>query len=150
MSRVAFAEMMADAARGSYAVGYFESWNLESLLAVADAAEAARSPVILGFSGIYLPHPDRRAHDRLAPYAAMAAAVANDLTVPACLLFNESPERDWVMQAVDAGFDLVMFSDDTIPAADRVAAIRAIAGHAHRHGGAIEAELEPLPGVAGD
>ena len=26
--------------RGGYAVGYFESWNLESLLAVADAAEA--------------------------------------------------------------------------------------------------------------
>ncbi len=45
--------------RGGYAVGYFESWNLESLLAVADAAEAERSPVILGFSGIYLPHPGR-------------------------------------------------------------------------------------------
>ena len=30
---------------------------LESLLAVADAAAAERSPVILGFSGIYLPHP---------------------------------------------------------------------------------------------
>ena len=38
MTLVAFDELMADAERGGYAVGYFESWNLESLLAVADAA----------------------------------------------------------------------------------------------------------------
>ena len=38
-----------------------------AVLAVADAAEAARSPVIVGFSGIYLPHPARRERDRLAP-----------------------------------------------------------------------------------
>ena len=84
-------ELIADAERGGYAVGYFESWSLESLLAIADAAEAARSPVILGFSGIYLPHPERRARDPLAPYFAMAAAVADHVTVPTCLLFNESP-----------------------------------------------------------
>src|SRR6266513_2034131 len=80
----------------------------------------------------------------------MAAAVADGMTVPACLLFNESPERDWVIQAVDAGFDLVMYSDDAIPVAERVAAIRAVVGHAHRRGAAVEAELEALPGVAGD
>ena len=59
MPLVPFHQLMADAEAGGYAVGYFESWNLESLLAVADAAEAARSPVILGFSGIYLTHPRR-------------------------------------------------------------------------------------------
>ena len=67
MPLVPFRDLMADAARSCYAVGYFESFNLESLLAVADAAEAARSPVIVGFSGIYLPHPARRERDRLAP-----------------------------------------------------------------------------------
>src|SRR5260221_11695585 len=100
MPLVPFRDLMADAARGGYAVGYFESWNLESLLAVADAAEAQRSPVILGFSGIYLPHPDRRVIDPLAAYAAMARAVGEALTVPACLLFNESPNRQWVADAV--------------------------------------------------
>ena len=77
---------MADAARGGYAVGYFESWSLESLLAVADAAEAERSPVILGFSGIYLPHPARQVRDRLAPYAAMASGRLPTISpfLPAC------------------------------------------------------------------
>ena len=50
MSLMPFAELMAHAESEGYAVGYFESWNLESLLAVADAAERTRSPVILGFS----------------------------------------------------------------------------------------------------
>ena len=65
MPLVGFRELMDEAERGGYAVGYFESWNLESLLAVADAAERTRSPVILGFSGIYLPSPDRRVADPL-------------------------------------------------------------------------------------
>ena len=47
MPLVPFKDMMANAERGKYAVGYFESWNLESLLAVADAAEAARSPAVM-------------------------------------------------------------------------------------------------------
>jgi fructose/tagatose bisphosphate aldolase len=150
MARASFAELMAAAERGGYAVGYFESWNFESLLAVADAAEAMRSPVILGFSGIYLPHSARVVRDPLAAYAAMAAAVADALTVPACLLFNESPDRTWVTAAIDAGFDLVMFSDDAVPADERIGIIRGFAEHAHRRGGAVEAELASLPGVAGD
>jgi hypothetical protein len=75
-----------------------------ALLAFADAAKAARSPVIVGFNGIYLPHPARRERDRLAPYAAMALAVCRNLTVPTCLLLNEPPHADWVAAAIDQGF----------------------------------------------
>ena len=150
MPLVPFRDLMADAATGGYAVGYFESWNLESLLAVADAAEAERSPVILGFSGIYLPHPLRRAPDRLAPYAAMALAVCRDLSVPACLLFNECPHEDWVADAIDAGFNLVMFSDDRLGRDAAIAANKRLVTLAHAKGAAVEAELAPLAGVAGD
>src|SRR6188474_303171 len=107
MARASFAELMAAAENGGYAVGYFESWNLESLLAVADAAEATRSPVILGFSGIYLPHPQRVARDPLSTYAAMGLDVCRRLSVPACLLFNESPNLEWVFEAIELGFGLV-------------------------------------------
>ncbi len=141
---------MEAAAAGGYAVGYFESWSLESLLAVADAAEAERSPVILGFSGIYLPHPGRAVVDPLAPYAAMARSVAERLTVPAVLLFNESPHREWVSDAIDAGFNLVMFSDENLGIAESVAVIRDLARAAHANSAAIEAEVAPLPGVGGE
>ena len=150
MPMLPFPQMMEAASEGGYAVGYFESWNLESLLAVADAAEAERSPVILGFSGIYLPHPDRVVPDPLAAYAAMGQAVAERLTVPAVLLFNESPDRQWVADAIDAGFNLVMFSDEDLGAEQSLAIVRAFAQQAHAKGAAIEAEVAPLPGVGGE
>ena len=150
MPLVAFQDLMADAARHRYAVGYFESFSLKSLLAVTDAAAAERSPVILGFSGIYLPHPARRVRDRLAPYAAMGLAICRDLTVPACLLFNECPHADWVEAAIGLGFSLVMFSDDALDDSGAVAIITRLVELAHARGAAIEAELAPLPGVGGD
>jgi fructose/tagatose bisphosphate aldolase len=150
MTLVPFNTLMNDAIAGGYAVGYFESWNLESLLAVADAAEAVRSPVILGFGGIYLPHPQRVVKDPLQVYAAMGLEVCRRITVPACLLFNESPNFDWVMDAVRAGFGLVMYSDDRQSPAARESRIAELALAAHRSNQAVEAELFALPGVAGD
>jgi fructose/tagatose bisphosphate aldolase len=140
---------MTIAEQARYAVGYFESWNLESLLAAADAAEAARSPVILGFSGIYLPHPGRAVRDPLAVYAAMGLAVCRSLSVPACLLFNESPHLPWVLDAIDAGFNLVMFTDEALSPGEHTAAVRRLCEKAHAAGCAVEAEMAPLPGVAG-
>lgn len=150
MPLVAFRDLIADATRSGYAVGYFESFSLEFLLAVADAAEAARSPVILGFSGIYLPHPARQVRDRLAPYAAMGLAVCRDLTVPACLLFNEFPHADWVAAAIDQGFSLVMFSNDALDDEAALATVGRLVALAHARGAAVEAELAGLPGVGGD
>jgi ketose-bisphosphate aldolase len=144
-------DQLTDAARqGTYAVGYFESWSLESLLAVADAAEAVRSPVILGFSGIYLPDPLRHVRDPLTLYAAMGLEVCRRISVPASLLFNESPYLEQVLQAVDLGFNLVMFSDEELGPDERIQAVTRVVEKAHAAGAAVEAELDPLPGVAGE
>ena len=59
--------LMQRASAAGYALGYFESWNLESLQGVIDAAEQTRSPIILGFNGGFLSRADR-----LAPRAARA------------------------------------------------------------------------------
>jgi fructose/tagatose bisphosphate aldolase len=45
---------MGRAREGGYAVGYFESWNLESLCGVIEAAEHARAPVVIGFNREFL------------------------------------------------------------------------------------------------
>jgi len=150
MTLVALDQLMDAARRGTYAVGYFESWNLESLLAVADAAEAVRSPVILGFSGIYLPDPSRRVRDPVGVYAAMGLEVCRRISVPACLLFNESPYLEEVLQAVDLGFNLVMFSQEELGPDERIQAVTRVVEKAHSAGAAVEAELDPLPGVAGE
>lgn len=152
MSVLPFHELMQDAARGQYAVGYFESWNLESLLAVADAAEATRSPVLLGFSGIYLPHPRRRTREALGDYFALAQNVAARISVPACLVFNESPHLDWVNEAIERGFGLVMYSDESLAPPSLISTLQSVVVRAHNHPApvAVEAELDALPGVGGE
>ena len=150
MGQVSFGQLMRDAERRGYAVGYFESWNLESLLAVADAAEAARSPVILGFSGIALPRPDRAAPEHLADYAALGSAVCARLSVPACLLFNESPSIEWVRDAASQGFGIVMYADEEAGYDELVSRTRLVSDHAHAVGSAVEGEPHSLPGIGGD
>src|SRR6185436_15686158 len=150
MALVPFNELMPEAEKGNYAVGYFESWNLESLQAVADAAESTRSPVILGFSGIYLPHPARTRRENLKVYAALGLETCRSLSVPSCLLFNESPDFDWVTEAIELGFGLVMYTDEEVSVEEQVERVRAIVERAHRKGVAVEGELMPLPGVGGE
>ena len=149
MPHVRFTELMTAAEAGGYAVGYFESWNMESLFAVADAAVAMRSPVILGFSGIHFPLAESGKKERLGVCAKMAGALCESLAVPACLLFNESPHLNWVLAAIPAGFDLVMFTDATLPPDDLERSVRQVATEAHAKSVAVEAEMMALAGVDG-
>jgi ketose-bisphosphate aldolase len=145
-----FNELMDHAASEEYAVGYFECWNLESLLAVADAAVATRSPVLVGFSGIYLPHPDRIRTEPASIYAALGVELCRLLPVPAGLVFNESPHLDTVFQAINHGYGLVMFSREDNTLDEQIAAVQKVVSTAHEVGCAVEGEAIALPGVGGD
>jgi fructose/tagatose bisphosphate aldolase len=115
---------MQRAEQSSYAVGYFESWNLESLLAVADAAEATRSPVILGFQRDLPAAPAARRARSSEHLRGDGLDVCRRLKVPACLLFNESPNLEWVFEAIELGFGLVMYTEDAVGAAEQSVRVR--------------------------
>ena len=68
MPLVSIPELIRDARENHYALGYFESWNLESLQGVLDCAEETRSPIILGFKGEFLSHLGRQVPERLRRY----------------------------------------------------------------------------------
>ena len=110
MSRVAVNELMKHAKEHKYAVGYFESWNLESTLAVVRAAENMKSPVIIGVCGTYLGEPKRAYKESLTVYQAMLAQIAEEAAVPVALLLNEADDEDMVIRASPCGFDMVMFA----------------------------------------
>jgi len=140
----AIGPMMRRALEGGYAVGYFESWNLESLQGVVDAAEQTFSPVILGFNGAFLSGP-RRATERLALYGALGLAAAESSSVPCGLIFNECPRDDWVVAAMAAGFNLVMLADPDAAHTEMIDRVAAITRRAHSQQIAVEAEVGELP-----
>ncbi len=140
------ARLTRDCQAGGYAIGYFESWNLESLQGVLAAAEQSQSPVIIGFNGEFLSRPDRDAAERLALHGALGAAAASSASVPCGFIFNECSQDDWVRRAVTAGFNLVMPVPAEGESEDQYTArVRRFANFAHSQGVAVEAELGSLP-----
>jgi ketose-bisphosphate aldolase len=143
-------ELINRARASGYAVGYFESWNIDSLQGVLDAAEKTRSPVLVGINGEFLCQGTRLAPERLAWHAALYRAAAESVAIPCAVIFNECSDDTCIRQAADLGFSLVMPDD---PGADAETFVRRVADlvhYAHGREAAVEAEFGHLPcGVSG-
>ena len=137
--------LLRDAQERNYALGYFESWNLESLQGVVDAAEQTRSPIIIGFNGEFLSSRTGAAETELTSYAAIGGAVAAEAEVPCGFIFNECSRDAWVERAITAGFNLVMLADPAASPDDYARRISRLTAMAHGRGVAMEAEIDELP-----
>ena len=138
-------EIVRRARERGYAIGYFESWNLESLQGVVDAVEQTGSPTILGFNGEFLSRPERIATERLDIYAAMGQAGCGSAKVPCGLIFNECADDQWIARAIDLGFNLVMPANPNVGFEEYVAWVRSVVRRAHEKGVGVEAEVGELP-----
>jgi len=132
MVKVKVTELIEDAIKKKYAIGYFESWDLESTLAVATAAEKMNSPVLLGFSGIYLPNPLKVYKNNLKIYADMVNSIASEIKIPSATVFNESPFYEIVIENIGYGYNLVMFTDENLVYEEIVKKIKKIVIMAHK------------------
>lgn len=151
MSLQSIPELLSAAQAGGYAAGYFESWNLESLQGVIDAAEETHSPVIIGFNGNFLSGVERLTRERISWYGALGLAAAESAKVPCGFIFNECPNDAWVRQAVASGFNLVMLADPEATFDDYTQRVASLVTYAHAHLVAVEAETGELPsGTTGE
>ena len=149
MSRVSVKELMQHALENKYSVGYFESWSMESTLAVVRAAENKKSPVIIGYCGTYLGEPKRKYKESVTVYQAMLAQIAEEASVPVALLLNESDDEEMVIKAAENGFDMVMFApifaSEALPLQELTEIQKRIVECAHKFGVAVEGEVGELP-----
>jgi len=136
--------LLADARAGGYALGYFEAWDAVSLEAVVFAAEAERSPVIIG-SGCLL--GDQRWFDDggIELLGAVGTEIGDRARVPVALLLNETHTLEQSLRGLDAGFNAVMMHTGERSYDDAVGAVAQLVEAAHARGAAVEAELGNLP-----
>ena len=144
MSLIRCVDLLEHAQDNAYAVGYFEAWNLESLCAIVRAAELAQSPVMVGFCGEYLVSPQRRFKEDVDLYGTLARKVAQSASVPVATLLNESIDMNTAYQGVKAGFDMVMFVDETMSVDKLTLVSRKLVEFAHACGVAVEGEVGAL------
>ena len=121
MALVNFNEMLKAASRGGYAVGMFDVSDLEMIRAVAEEAEALRSPVILGALG-----PDLEG-SRLDYWFALARLAAEKVSVPVCIHLDHANTMEQVKRAADIGFSSVMLDASASPFEENIRRSREVA-----------------------
>jgi len=75
--------------------------------------------------------------------------MAENAQVPVCLHLDHTYEIDTVKEAVDTGFNSVMFDGSQLPISENIAAIRDIVSYAHPKGVSVEAEVGSVPYSSG-
>ncbi len=134
-------ELLLAAKRGAYAVGAFNIQNLESLLAVVEAAVEEKSPVIVAVT------PSAIKYGGLKYLTALVKAAAENAPVPMSLHLDHGEDVETVRKCLEAGFTSVMIDGSHLPFEENVALTRRVVELAHPMGVSVEGELGRLTGV---
>jgi ketose-bisphosphate aldolase len=145
MALVSMKRLMNHALANKYAVGYFEAWNMDSMLAVIDAAERTSSPVIIGFGGQFIGSSKRIIKENIFHYGSLGNSIAENTKVPVALLLNEAHEIPILINGLKAGFNAIMYEDHNIPLKEFTEINKYLVRTAHNCGADVEAEIGELP-----
>lgn len=136
-----FKEIMKDAFAKRYGVGAFNIVNDLTLEAVLQAAEAARSPVIVQTSVKTVKQIG------LDVLYAMWVEMARKTTVPVCLHLDHCPDRAVISACLARGWGSVLFDASALPYEENLRQCIEVVAEARRYGAGVEGEIEGIKGV---
>lgn len=147
MPLVSMTEMLKKANAEGYAVGQFNLNNLEFTQAILQAAEAEKSPVILGVS-----EGAARYMGGFKTVVKMVEGLMEDYktTVPVAIHLDHGSSFDKCKEAIDAGFTSVMIDASHGPFEENVEITSKVVEYAHSKGVSVEAELGVVGGQEDD
>ena len=134
-------ELLSKAEKEGYAVGAFNTNNLEITLSIAEAAAAERSPVILAVS------PSAMAYAGVAYISAIAKVASESVDVPVSLHLDHGTSMEHVEAAIEHGFSSVMIDGSKLPFDENVNLTRRAVELAQSKGVSTEGELGRLVGA---
>lgn len=142
MALVSATEMLNKARDGKYAVGAFNTNNLEWTIAILETAQEMNSPVMIQTS--------MGAAKYMGGYNTCYAIVKNlidslGITVPVALHLDHG-EFDAAVECIKAGYTSVMFDGSHLPFDENVAKTKEIVDLAHAAGVSVEAEVGSIGG----
>lgn len=149
MPLVSLVSLLEQAQDEQYGVGYFESWNLESLQGVLAAAEETGAPVIAGFNGGFLNNPARPHPESLAYYACVRPVLEHS-SVPVSFLLNETDSLEQIKEGLRLGFNAVMPESEGLSLDTYRGFVKEVVGFVSRHGVSVEAQVGCLASGASD
>jgi fructose-bisphosphate aldolase class II len=134
-------DLLVPARQKAYAVGAFNINNLETLLAVAEAAAEEKSPVIVAAT------PSAIKYAGLAYIAGIVKTAAKTAPVPMSLHLDHGDNFEIASKCIEAGFTSVMIDGSFLKFEENVFLTKKVVSLAHPKGVTVEAELGRLAGI---
>ena len=144
MSRTNSEKLVLEAKASAGAVGAFNVILLEHAEALVSGAEQADLPVILQIS-----ENCSHYHHGLKPISVATIAIAETSRVPVSVHLDHAESEELVREALDLGFDSIMFDGSKLPYAENIAASARIAELCLRYGASLEVEIGEVGGKDG-
>jgi len=144
MSLVPVSALLHQAQAGGYAVGAFNCNNMEIVQAIAAAAEAEKSPVIMQASQGAIQYAG------IEYITAMANVAAAMVSVPVALHLDHGTSFEQVMRCIRSGFSSVMIDGSKHSLKDNISLTRQVIAAARPIGVSVEAELGKIGGTEDD
>jgi len=134
-------ELLDDAQKNAYGVGFYNTINLEMVRACIRAAENEKSPIIIGTAEGLLEYAD---FDCIVPLIKNEARLAR---VPVAIHLDHAYNFDLIMRALKAGFGSVMFDGSILDYEENVRISSEIAKVTKPMGVGLECELGKVGGL---
>ena len=133
-------EVMKMAEKGDYAIGAFNTPNLECLLAVIHNAEEMKVPVIISHAQL---------HEEIAPLEDIGPVMvyaAKEAKVPVCVHLDHGEDLDYLQRALELGFTSIMYDGSLLSYEENVANTQKAVAMAAKFGADVEAEIGVMGG----
>lgn len=137
-------ELLIEAQKGKYAVGAFNTNNMEIVQAIIESAEEEKSPVILQASQGGLKYAG------IHYIAAMVKAAAEKSSVPVALHLDHGTSFEQAMLCIRYGFSSVMYDGSKLPLEENIARTGKVVEAAQAVGVSVEGELGRIGGTEDD
>ncbi|HVN53300.1 MAG TPA: class II fructose-bisphosphate aldolase [Anaerolineaceae bacterium] len=140
MKFLTMTEILSPCLGQDWAVGAYDTCNLETTQAIVDAAAADQAPVLI----MVLPH-----HTPRAEWPTLVRMITSEMErtgIPAGLVLDHAKTLDQIESALALGFSGVMIDASLAPLEENIAITRRAVELAHAAGASVEAELGHVGG----
>ena len=134
---VTLKQILADAEKGKYAVGSFNTPNMTSLRAVIGAAEELNRPVIIMHAQVH----EEMGLCKMEEIAPVMLMFAERAKVPVCVHLDHGTDLDYVKKGFELGFTSVMYDGSVLPTEENVKNTKEAVQAAKKTGASVEAEI---------
>jgi fructose-bisphosphate aldolase class II len=129
-------ECISEAGRKKVAIGHFNVSNLEALYGIFNAARALSVPVIIGVS------EGERSFVGVRQIVAVVKSLREEFNYPIFVNADHTYSFEKVKEAIDAGFDSVIFDGTELPFETNLATTKECVDYARKINPAIVVEAE--------